>query len=43
MSMEDRVAMGLSGRGHVEETFGEEVVIKQYVDAIDKCVPVVVS
>ena len=38
MSMEDRVAMGLSGRAHVEETFGEEVVIKQYVDAIDRYV-----
>ena len=43
MSVEERVAMGLSGRQYVEEKFDEKIVIKQYIDAIDKCVPVVVS
>ena len=38
MSVEKRVAMGLSGRQYVEEKFDEKVVIKQYVDAIERCV-----
>ena len=38
MSVEERVAMGLSGRQYVEEKFDEKIVIKQYIDAIDKCV-----